>query len=116
MVAMVALACGYILYYTSNDHAPLSHRPIRGGVAGAVCLGGAVVLVRAADCHVELAALAIVRRAGQGSARMDDTRIRSACICRASRYFNACEFFEAHEVWEELWKSYSGDCGCFIRG
>ena len=23
-------------------------------------------------------------------------------------YFNACEFFEAHEVWEDLWKSYSG--------
>ena len=30
-------------------------------------------------------------------------------------YFNACEFFEAHEVWEDLWKSYAANCGCFIR-
>jgi predicted metal-dependent hydrolase len=31
-------------------------------------------------------------------------------------YFNACEFFEAHEVWEELWKSYSGDLRLFYKG
>ena len=24
-------------------------------------------------------------------------------------YFNACEFFEAHEVWEELWAEIEGD-------
>jgi predicted metal-dependent hydrolase len=31
-------------------------------------------------------------------------------------YFNACEFFEAHEVWEELWKEYSGDLRLFYKG
>jgi predicted metal-dependent hydrolase len=31
-------------------------------------------------------------------------------------YFNACEFFEAHEVWEELWKNYSGDLRLFYKG
>jgi uncharacterized protein len=31
-------------------------------------------------------------------------------------YFNACEFFEAHEVWEDLWKSYSGDLRLFYKG
>ncbi|MEX2307404.1 MAG: DUF309 domain-containing protein [Pirellulales bacterium] len=31
-------------------------------------------------------------------------------------YFNACEFFEAHEVWEELWKEYSGPLRLFYKG
>jgi predicted metal-dependent hydrolase len=31
-------------------------------------------------------------------------------------YFNACEFFEAHEVWEELWKDYSGELRLFYKG
>jgi uncharacterized protein len=31
-------------------------------------------------------------------------------------YFNACEFFEAHEVWEELWKNYTGDLRLFYKG
>jgi predicted metal-dependent hydrolase len=31
-------------------------------------------------------------------------------------YFNACEFFEAHEVWEELWKNYSGNLRLFYKG
>ena len=31
-------------------------------------------------------------------------------------WFNACEFFEAHEVWEELWKNYSGDLRLFYKG
>ena len=31
-------------------------------------------------------------------------------------YFNACEFFEAHEVWEELWKDYSGQLRLFYKG
>jgi predicted metal-dependent hydrolase len=31
-------------------------------------------------------------------------------------YFNECEFFEAHEVWEDLWKSYSGDLRLFYKG
>ncbi len=31
-------------------------------------------------------------------------------------FFNACEFFEAHEVWEDLWKNYSGDLRLFYKG
>jgi predicted metal-dependent hydrolase len=31
-------------------------------------------------------------------------------------YFNACEFFEAHEAWEELWKEYSGELRLFYKG
>lgn len=31
-------------------------------------------------------------------------------------YFNACEFFEAHEVWEDLWKSYTGELRLFYKG
>jgi hypothetical protein len=31
-------------------------------------------------------------------------------------YFNACEFFESHEVWEDLWKNYSGDLRLFYKG
>jgi uncharacterized protein len=31
-------------------------------------------------------------------------------------YFNACEFFEAHETWEELWKNYTGDLRLFYKG
>ena len=31
-------------------------------------------------------------------------------------YFNACEYFEAHEVWEDLWKSYSGNLRLFYKG
>ena len=25
------------------------------------------------------------------------------------RLFNDCEFFEAHDVWEELWADYQGE-------
>src|SRR5262245_33654260 len=31
-------------------------------------------------------------------------------------YFNAWEFFEAHETWEELWKNYSGDLRLYYKG
>lgn len=31
-------------------------------------------------------------------------------------FFNACEFFEAHEVWEDLWKNYSGPLRLFYKG
>ncbi len=32
------------------------------------------------------------------------------------KYFNECEFFEAHEVWEDLWKDYSGPSRLFYKG
>ncbi len=31
-------------------------------------------------------------------------------------YFNACDFFESHEVWEELWTEYRGDSRAFYQG
>ena len=31
-------------------------------------------------------------------------------------YFNDCEFFEAHEVWEELWTDYQGPSRKFYQG
>jgi predicted metal-dependent hydrolase len=31
-------------------------------------------------------------------------------------YFNECEFFEAHEVWEELWTEYRGPLRQFYQG
>ena len=35
---------------------------------------------------------------------------------QGAAYFNACEFFAAHEVWEELWKNYSGPLRLFYKG
>ncbi|MCH7725001.1 MAG: DUF309 domain-containing protein [Planctomycetes bacterium] len=32
------------------------------------------------------------------------------------KYFNECEFFEAHEVWEELWADYQGPSRKFFQG
>jgi predicted metal-dependent hydrolase len=31
-------------------------------------------------------------------------------------HFNACDFFEAHEVWEELWTEYAGPSRRFYQG
>lgn len=31
-------------------------------------------------------------------------------------HFNQCEFFEAHEVWEDLWKDYAGEDRAFYQG
>lgn len=31
-------------------------------------------------------------------------------------FFNQCEFFEAHEAWEELWTDYSGPARKFYQG
>src|SRR5690606_530743 len=31
-------------------------------------------------------------------------------------YFNECEFFEAHEAWEELWADYQGPSRRFYQG
>ena len=32
------------------------------------------------------------------------------------RYFNDCEFFEAHEAWEELWTEYRGPLRRYYQG
>ncbi len=31
-------------------------------------------------------------------------------------YFNNCDFFEAHEAWEELWADYQGSSRQFYQG
>jgi len=31
-------------------------------------------------------------------------------------YFNDCDFFEAHEAWEELWADYQGPARRFYQG
>lgn len=31
-------------------------------------------------------------------------------------FFNECDFFEAHEVWEELWADFQGDSRKFYQG
>ncbi len=31
-------------------------------------------------------------------------------------HFNDCEFFEAHDVWEELWTDYQGESRRFYQG
>ena len=35
---------------------------------------------------------------------------------RGIRYFNNCDFFEAHETWEELWTEYRGAARLFYQG
>lgn len=32
------------------------------------------------------------------------------------KHFNICDFYEAHEVWEELWTEYQGDSRRFYQG
>ncbi|MEQ8789742.1 MAG: DUF309 domain-containing protein [Pirellulaceae bacterium] len=32
------------------------------------------------------------------------------------KYFNECEFFEAHDAWEELWADYQGPSRFFYKG
>lgn len=35
---------------------------------------------------------------------------------RGIEHFNVCDFFEAHEAWEELWTDYQGPSRKFIQG
>jgi uncharacterized protein len=35
---------------------------------------------------------------------------------RGIEYFNVCDFFEAHETWEELWTEYRGPARKFYQG
>ena len=45
-----------------------------------------------------------------GTAQLDELYLRGI------NYFNDCEFFEAHEVWEELWADYQGEDRKFYQG
>lgn len=47
---------------------------------------------------------------------VDDADQYDPLYLQGIAYFNACEFFESHEVWEDLWKNYSGELRLFYKG
>lgn len=47
---------------------------------------------------------------------MDDAATYDPRYLRGIEYFNECEFFEAHDVWEELWADYQGPSRKFFQG
>src|SRR6188472_3765038 len=46
----------------------------------------------------------------------DDAQANDSLYQQGIKYFNDCEFFEAHEVWEELWTEYRGPARKFYQG
>jgi predicted metal-dependent hydrolase len=46
----------------------------------------------------------------------DDTPPYDPLYLQGIQYFNECEFFEAHETWEELWTEYRGPARKFYQG
>ena len=55
------------------------------------------------------------RRATQRKTWMSDDNYHRLYLLGIA-YFNDCEFFEAHEVWEELWADYQGPSRKFYQG
>jgi len=47
---------------------------------------------------------------------MPDADDYSPLYLRGIEYFNTCDFFESHEVWEELWSDYQGPSRKFYQG
>ena len=45
-----------------------------------------------------------------------DPEVLDERYLKGIEYFNECEFFEAHEVWEELWTDVEGDSRKFYQG
>lgn len=45
-----------------------------------------------------------------------DEVTRDSRYLKGIEYFNDCEFFEAHEVWEELWADIEGNARKFYQG
>ena len=45
-----------------------------------------------------------------------DTAEHSPLYLRGIEYFNECEFFEAHEVWEDLWSEDQSESRTFYQG
>ena len=45
-----------------------------------------------------------------------DTEQYDSRYLQGIEYFNECEFFEAHEAWEELWQGYQGPSRRFYQG
>jgi uncharacterized protein len=46
----------------------------------------------------------------------DDAATIDSLYRQGIEYFNDCEFFEAHETWEELWTEYRGPARQFYQG
>src|SRR5262245_64666417 len=46
----------------------------------------------------------------------DDETSQESLYAQGIQFFNACDFFEAHEVWEELWTEYRGPARRFYQG
>jgi predicted metal-dependent hydrolase len=59
---------------------------------------------------------ALVPALGDNSAMSDDAPSIEALYAEGIRYFNECEFFEAHEAWEELWTEYRGPARRYYQG
>ena len=45
-----------------------------------------------------------------------DRHVYDERFVQGVEFFNECEFFEAHDVWEELWADYSGPSRRFYQG
>jgi len=46
----------------------------------------------------------------------DDSPQYDPLYLQGIEYFNDCEFFEAHDAWEELWTEYRGEGRKFYQG
>lgn len=46
----------------------------------------------------------------------DQALVDDPLYLQGIEHFNACDFFEAHEVWEELWTDYRGPLRKFFQG
>jgi len=46
----------------------------------------------------------------------DDAPSQESLYVQGIQFFNECEFFEAHETWEELWTEYRGPARRFYQG
>jgi predicted metal-dependent hydrolase len=46
----------------------------------------------------------------------DEAEANDSLYHQGIKYFNECEFFEAHETWEELWTEYRGPARRFYQG
>jgi len=53
---------------------------------------------------------------GSTSSMSDDAESPDSLYHQGIRYFNDCEFFEAHETWEELWTEYRGPARRYYQG
>jgi predicted metal-dependent hydrolase len=46
----------------------------------------------------------------------DDNRLEIDCFERGIELFNRAEFYDAHEVWEDVWRAQSGPHKLFLQG